>query len=99
MTRNEWFSRLRDKPIAVRMAAHAVGLDNRKPYRRHERYFYKPYRNYFALGAKCNGVALWIGLEREGYAERQEGKWTFWLTRKGLDWLGKELGVTIYDEE
>ena len=23
----------------------------------------------------------------------------FWLTRAGLDWLGQELGITIYDEE
>jgi hypothetical protein len=23
----------------------------------------------------------------------------YWMTRKGLDWLGAQLGMTIHDEE
>lgn len=41
-------------------------------------------------------------MEDAGYAERgaqnQHGGYTFFMTRTGLDWLGKELGIHIYDE-
>lgn len=41
-------------------------------------------------------------MEASGYAKSQEtergGKF-FWLTRTGLDWLGEQLGIHIYDEE
>lgn len=32
----------------VEVAKHAIGLDHRKPYTRHGKLFYRPYRNYFA---------------------------------------------------
>ena len=39
-------------------------------------------------------------MELAGYAERgeqnQHGGYTFYLTRAGLDWLGKKLGIYIY---
>ena len=30
-----------------------------------------------------------------------ENDWgvVYWMTRAGLDWLGDQLGMTIYDEE
>ena len=38
-----------------------------------------------------------------GYAEagdnNSHGGRMYWLTRAGLDWLGKELGIQIWDEE
>lgn len=38
-----------------------------------------------------------------GYAERgrkdRYGGRMYWLTRKGLDWLGEKLGIKIYNEE
>lgn len=90
-----------DKMIAD--ASHAIGLGHRKPHTRHGRKFYRPYRNYFAINPDD---PVWTELERRGYAKhgevRDHGHYemtSFWLTRAGLDWLGEQLGMTIYDEE
>lgn len=32
--------------IYIDLASHCIGLDYNKPYKRHGRYFYRPYRNY-----------------------------------------------------
>lgn len=87
--------------IHVSLASHAVGLDYKKPYIRHGKKFYKPYRNHFTTGYTGDMVKLWNELEEKGYAKSnpfENGKF-FWLTRSGLDWLGKQLGIHIYDEE
>ena len=90
-----------DKQISD--AQHAIGMGHRKPYKRHGRSFYRPYRNYFCT-APDNPV--WCELERLGYAKHGEIRdhgncqtTTFWLTRSGLDWLGEQIGVVIHDEE
>ena len=90
-----------DKMISY--ASHAIGLGTRKPYTRHGRKFYRPYRNYFATNPDD---PTWIEMERLGYAEhgavRDRGDYqatSFWLTRAGLDWLGEQLGMTIYGGE
>lgn len=94
------------QPQEVRVAAHAIGLDYKRPYQRHGRFFYRPYRNYFSTHDKAADYPAWKGLVESGYAkcspERSSGShhnYTFWITRAGLDWLGDELGITIYDEE
>ena len=41
-------------------------------------------------------------MELAGYAKSskpESGRFMFWLTRNGLDWLGEKLGMKIYDEE
>ena len=86
---------------AIELAKHAIGLDRKKTYKRHGKYFYKPYRNYFAASQSL--CSIWDGLVAKGYAkagkkERGGGR-IYWLTREGLDWLGKELNITIHDEE
>ena len=85
----------------VRLAAHAIGLDNNRPYKRHSKFFYRPYRNYFATHDKAPDYKTWQGMVANGYAESCEsnGYIYYYLTRKGLDWLGNSLGITIYDEE
>lgn len=89
-----------DKNIYVDLMKHCIGMDRRKPYRRHGRLFYRPYRNYFATGRDHED---WDVIAAAGYAERGEananGGYTYSLTRAGLDWLGEKLGVHIYDEE
>ena len=94
------------KPQEVRVAAHAIGLDHKRPYQRHGKFFYRPCRNYFSTHDKAHDYSAWQGLCERGYAESGPVKisgnhhnQTFWLTRAGLDWLGDELGITIYDEE
>ena len=87
----------------VSVMQHAIGLDGnrKKPYIRHGKKFYRPYRNYFATAPQCDGYELWETLEGAGYAEhRENGKYVcFFVTRAGLDWLGEKMGVHIYDEE
>ena len=84
----------------IELAKHCIGLDRKKPYTRHGKKFYRPYRNYFSTGRDCED---WEVMESAGYAERgrqnQHGGYMFWLTRAGLDWLGERLDIHIYDEE
>ena len=93
----------------VRLAAHAVGLDHKKPYRRHSQMFYKPYRNHFTTAPGGNGYREWMRLAKLGYAGYGVSKVScsgmtgvscrFWLTREGLNWLGYTLHITIHNEE
>ena len=86
-------------------ALHCIGMvdscsQRHKPYRRHGKAFYRPWRNYFDTNADDK---VWNQLCDAGYAEHGEvsdnGGAMFWLTRKGLDWIGEQLNMTIYDEE
>lgn len=88
-----------DKCIAL--SSHAIGFDNKKAYIRHGRLFYKPYRNYYDASQK--DCEIWDILVGRGYAkagkrDRYGGR-MYWLTRKGLDWLGEKLGIQIHNEE
>lgn len=87
----------------VQKAAHAIGLDHKRPYMRHGKTFYRPYRNYFTTHDRSHDYTVWKGLCENGYAKScpsgTRGSFTFWLTRDGLDWLGETLGITIHDEE
>lgn len=93
-------TRTPEEEAAVNYASHAVGLDYKKPYHRHGKAFYKPYRNFYSTYVKDK---TWCMLAEKGYAKFDEsrihdsGLVSFHLTRAGLDWLGKELGVIIYD--
>lgn len=84
----------------IEKAKHCIGIGRRKPYTRHGRLFYRPYRNYYSTGCKDED---WDMMVSAGYAERGQknshGGYIFRLTRNGLDWLGKVLGIHIWDEE
>lgn len=88
-------------PLAVRLAAHTIGLNHKKPYYRHGKLWYRPYRNYF--GAHQNSDRdVWDTMIQSGYVcdyKHGTGLVRYSLTRKGLDWLGGVLHVTIHDEE
>ena len=89
------------KARCIELAQHAIGMGLKRPYTRHGKQFYRPYRNYFATLLPCEPWEMMVGAgyatmreyEREGRAAA-----TFWLTREGLDWLGDQLGMHIYDE-
>ena len=87
--------------IYIDLASHCIGLDYKKPYKRHGRYFYRPYRNYYGAGGK--DVEIWDVMVDSGYAaagkKDRDGGCMYWLTREGLDWLGKKLGIQIWNEE
>ena len=83
----------------IDQAKHAIGLDYKKPYRRHGKLYYKPYRNYYAT---ILGNPVWRELVVAGYATcfpEGEDRAIFTLTRSGLDWLGEQIGMKIYDEQ
>ena len=78
----------------------AIGLDREKPYTRRGKQFYKPTRNRYITWADD---AIWIELKDAGLADsgpvNRDGRLCYWLTRKGLDWLGEQLEMYIHDEE
>lgn len=84
----------------IELAKHFIGLDRKKPYIRHGKKFYRPYRNFFSSGRSHGNLDTMVDA---GYVERgeknQHGGYTYYMTRQGLDWLGNELGIKIYDEE
>lgn len=85
-------------------ALHTIGLNSchvgRRLYTRHGKKYYKPYRNYF-----CGNDSDLDKLVDAGYMEScteqvsGEKSKTYWFSREGLDWLGKQIGIIIRDEE
>ncbi len=81
-------------------ALHTIGYNSghvgRRLYTRHGRRYYKPFRNYF-----CGKDSDLDKLVDAGYMESYEEKKvkTYWFNRNGLDWLGEQLGIYIYDED
>lgn len=92
---------LNHQPNEVQLAAHAIGLDYKRPYQRHGKFFFRPYRNRFATHDKAPDYRIWQGMVANGYADTYaHNSYIYYhLTRKGLDWLGNALGITIHDEE
>ena len=87
-----------EKEIAL--MEHCIRLDCKKPYTRHGKKFYRPYRNRYATYVHD---VDWNGLFGKGMAKHTDvgdlGQTIFFLTRKGLDTLGEAIGIHIYDEE
>ena len=83
------------------LVRHALGMDNRKAYKRHGKKFYKPYRNYFQTGTETTDYPYWERLVKAGLAEKREVRDNVWyyVTRRGMDWLGLHDRVHIYDKE
>lgn len=75
-----------------------VGLDGERPYHRHGKAFYRPYRNFFASSFPgnrlLNKLPDWIITKSQGekYVYHK-------LTAEGLRWLGRQLHVTIKECE
>lgn len=83
----------------IELCKHMIGIDYRKPYHRHGKTFYKPYRNYFTTSSAhklFEKLPDWIIHKRRN---EESGHMCYWLTREGLDWLGRQLGITIKNEE
>lgn len=57
--------------------------------------------NYY--DASLKDCEVWKVMVSQGYAKEwkkdRSGGRMYWLTRKGLDWLGEKLGIYIHDEE
>lgn len=89
----------------IHLMRHCIGMDfgQKKPYKRHGKLFFKPHRNYFCIGFRCDGYKEWCDIKEAGLAidkfrnSDPEGA-TFHLNSKGMEWLGNRLGVTIYTD-
>lgn len=87
-------------------ALHTIGLNSSYPrikkrlYTRNGKRYYKPYRNYF-YGNDSDLNKLVEAGYMESYQETSNGRKekTYWFNRTGLDWLGEQLDIYIYDED
>lgn len=82
----------------IDLCKHMVGLDYQKPYHRHGKAFYRPYRNFFADGIPgdrlLNKLPYWI------ITKSQSEKSTYYkLSADGLKWLGRRLKIEIKECE
>lgn len=89
----------------IHLMRHCIGMDfgQKKPYKRNGRFFYKPYRNYFCSGLRCDGYKEWCDIKEAGFAIDKFSKSdpegvTFHLNSKGMEWLSDRLGITIHKE-
>lgn len=86
-------------------ALHTIGLNSghagRRLYTRHRKRYYKPFRNYFFgndrdLDKLVN--AGYMNMDSIEVHGRKDYRY-YWFNRKGLDWLGEQIGIYIYDQE
>lgn len=77
---------------------HMVGLDYKRPYHRHGKAFYRPFRNYYE--DMLSGNRILDKLPRD-VVWKEIGRASTWyaLTNCGLNWLGRQLHITILDEK
>lgn len=79
---------------AIEICKHMVGLDYERPYHRHGKAFYKAYRNYYCDLPEGNRILDKIP-KKLFVIHRDERGATYYLTQDGLDWLGRQLHITI----
>ena len=99
-----WLIEETEENKIIRTMMHTIGLwpeGVRHAYKRHGKIFYRPYRNYFNTAPNCDGYWMWERMKKADHADvYKSSQGEFWhLTRRGLDWLGMKLDMTIYDEE
>lgn len=82
---------------AIELCKHMIGLDYSNPYHRHGKAFYKPYRNYFE--APITGDKTLDRLP-PFVITKEISDISIWytLTSEGLQWLGRQLHITIKQE-
>lgn len=79
-------------------ALHVIGLDYKNPYTRHGKKFYRPYRNIWGGENKNFDKLVDAGLMEVAQSEQNGERYWYRFTRAGLDWLGEQIGVKIYED-
>ena len=83
-----------ERKKAIELCKHMIGLGHAKPYHRHGKAFYKPYRNYFA--ASSAGEEVLEKLPSFIISKRRtETSVVYVLTAEGISWLGRQLQMHI----
>ena len=88
----------KDFEKAVKLCKHMIGFDHSKPYKRHGKLFYKPYRNYFEAPPKGEPILEKLPTFIIQKETRVKGVW-YTLTKQGIEWLGRQINVTIKEED
>ena len=65
----------------VDLAVHCIGLDRKRPYARHNKRFYRPYRNYFASGREHEGWDVMV-LAGKGWTGLGKSSGSIFMTRR-----------------
>lgn len=73
---------------------HCIGLDDKKPYKRAGRSFYKPYRNYYDTGDIDS--PMWGAMAETNLARKDD---MYHLTATGVCLLGWQKDIYIYNPE
>ena len=79
---------------AIEICNHMVGLDNSRPYHRHGKAFYKPYRNYYEAPKDGNPILDKLPFD---IITKRVGGVSVWyeLTEQGIAWLSRQLNIII----
>lgn len=82
----------------IEICKHMIGLDYKRPYHRHGKAFYKPYRNYYCDTETGNSFLDRLPNDIVNVKRSEKSTW-YRLTEYGLKWLGRQLNITIKPEE
>lgn len=82
----------------IDICKHMVGLDYKRPYHRHGKAFYRAYRNYYADAPEGNRLLDKLPKDLLAVHRNDRGA-TYHLTKTGLEWLGRQLHITITRRE
>lgn len=82
----------------IGLCGHMIGLDYSKAYWRHGKAFYKAYRNYYSSPPSGNALLDKLPQPVIKRIKSPNGVW-YKLTRTGLEWLGRQLKITIKEIE
>lgn len=87
-----------DLKRVIETCKHMIGLDYKKPYHRHGKAFYKPYRNHYCDTVPGNKL---LDKLPDYIIRKERGRLgvTYVLTQDGLEWLGRALKIKIKTEE
>ncbi len=82
----------------IEICEHMIGLDYKKPYHRHGKAFYKPYRNYYEAPPEGNKL---LDKLPSFIIKKINGKQSIWyeLTNEGIAWLGRQVKISIKECE
>lgn len=88
-------------PPEVKLAAHAIGLDYKRPYQKRGKFFFRAYRNSIWVNTDAIYQPILSGLVSTGYmgAYHTGGSMCCRLTRAGIAWLEDLFNITILVED
>lgn len=94
-----------DLQKTIKHCLHMIGYDRHIPpkvYHRHGKAFFKAYRNGWGNGKRSREDFDYMCHDTFGYMRKyvdDAGSVTYHLSEAGLKWLGRQIGVTIREED